>query len=178
MFKFLDYNFDPDTYRAFFRYQGADEIIFTEKITFSKSSDEFSQNNLEILDRALFLAWIIIGTSYYKAHPTAKVQLSAEIDSWQSNFFNHVYQEGLSQFALENNLSREDLAHFQATDGKGPTIEALTLSLPYDGEGNLVLQSGGKDSLLVGKLLENAGIEFTPWYAANSPAKVLSLIHI
>lgn len=176
MFKFLDYNFDPDTYRAFFRYQGADGIIFTEKITFSKSSDEFSQNNLEILDRALFLAWIIIGTSYYKAHPTTKVQLSTEIDSWQANFFNHIYQEGLSQFAFENNLSRENLAHFQATDGKGPTIEALTLSLPYDGEGNLVLQSGGKDSLLVRKLLENAGIEFTPWYAANSPAKVYPAI--
>lgn len=172
MFKFLDYNFNPDTYQAFFRYQGTDGIIFTEKITFANNLGSFDKNNFEILDRALFLAWILIGTSYYKAHPTSELELSTEIDNWQANFFNHVYQEGLSQFAFENNLTREDLAHFQPVGKKGPTIEALTLSLPYEGKGNLVLQSGGKDSLLVGKLLENASIDSTPWYAANSPAKV------
>lgn len=170
MFEFLDYHFDFNNYQANFRYRGADGIVFTEKVTFAHESDSFRPENSEILDRALFLAWILVGTSYYKSRPTTEVRLSTEIDRWQADFFNHVYQEGLSQFAFENNLSREELAHFHPAD-KGPTIEAYTSSTPYAGEGNLVLQSGGKDSLLVGRLLDKAKIDFTPWYAANSATK-------
>lgn len=170
MFKFLDYNFNPETHQALFRYQGADGTTFTEKVTFAQEVDRPYENISEILDRALFLAWILIGTSYYKAHPTTEIELPTEIDCWQANFFNHVYQEGLSQFAFENNLTRADLAHFHPAD-KGPIVEALTSSVPYSGTGNLVLQSGGKDSLLVGKLLEQADVDFTPWYIANSSAK-------
>ena len=168
MFKFLDYNFNPETHQAFFRYEGVDGIVFTEKVTFAYDPHSPYEYTGEILDRALFLAWILIGTSYYKAHPTTEVELPVEIDRWQADFFNHVYQEGLSQFAFENNLTRADLAHFHPDD-KGPTVEALTSSLSYSGQGNIVLQSGGKDSLLVGKLLEKAGVEFSPWYITSSP---------
>lgn len=170
MFEFLDYHFDHETYRAQFRYRGADGIVFTEKITFAPNSENSEFDDQEILDRSLFLAWILIGTSYYKTHPTREIKLPVEIDNWQANFFSHVYQEGLSQFAFENKLTRNDLAHFRSVD-KGPTLESYTSLTAYTGEGNIVLQSGGKDSLLVGKLLERARIDFTPWYAANSAEK-------
>lgn len=175
MFEFLDYSFDYDDYRASFRYRGVDGIIFTERVTFAGPSSENpikpDRDYQEILDRALFLAWILLGTSYYKSHPTTEVKLPTQIDKWQANFFNHVYQEGLSQFAFENNLTRDDLAHFRFIDDKGPTRETLTSSIRYSGKGNIVLQSGGKDSLLVGKLLEQSDIDFTPWYATNSTTK-------
>lgn len=158
MFKFLNYSFSPQTLIAEFSYQGDDKIIFTEKVTFAKPKTTTTYNP-ELLDRALFLAFILIGTSYYKAHPTTKVELPQPIDEFQAKFFDAVYQEGLSQFAFENHLTRANLAHFTATSNyhaAGP--------LKYDGAGTLALQSGGKDSLLTATLLREQGISFTPWF--------------
>lgn len=164
MFKFLNYTFDPQTLTAEFSYQGEDKIIFTEKIkfhapTFSNHAPKFSNHAPELLNRALFLAFVLIGTSYYKSHPTTSVELPQPIDEFQAHFFSTVYQEGLSQFAFENNLTRADLAHFTAT----PDYHA-TGPLGYDGTGTLALQSGGKDSLLTATLLREQGINFTPWF--------------
>ena len=61
MFKFLSYNFNPTTYLATFSYQGSDGITFQEKIHFCKTDYPL---NTELLDRALFLCFILIGTSY------------------------------------------------------------------------------------------------------------------
>lgn len=158
MFKFLDYTFDPQTFIAKFSYQGADDITFTEQITFAKP-DPIASYNPALLDRALFLAFVLIGTSYYKAHPTTSIELLQSIDEFQAQFFNAVYQEGLSQFAFENQLTRSDLAHFVATPGyQAPA------PLPYTGQGMLALQSGGKDSLLTANLLREQNINFTPWF--------------
>lgn len=159
-FKFIKYQFNLETYQASFHYQGADNTNFTEKVTFVKNN-AFIPENQELLDRALFLAWILIGTSYYKSHPTHSVTLNIPIDTWQAKFFSTVYQEGLSQFAFENNLRREDLAKFSESS------KIITSPLEYSGQGNLVLQSGGKDSLLVGKLLQEKQVEFTPFYVTS-----------
>lgn len=158
MFKFLDYTFDLQTLVAEFSYQGLDGIVFAEKVTFAKpeSAPAFSP---ELLGRALFLAFVLIGTSYYKAHPTTNVELSQPINEFQARFFNAVYQEGLSQFAFENQLTQSDLAHFIATPGYH-----AAKPLPYDGQGILALQSGGKDSLLTATLLREQNINFTPWF--------------
>lgn len=158
MFKFLDYTFDPQTFIAKFSYQGADDITFTEQITFARPNP-IANYNPALLDHALFLAFMLIGTSYYKAHPTTSVELSQPIDEFQAQFFNAVYQEGLSQFAFENQLTRSDLAHFVAA----PDYQAPT-PLPYTSQGVLALQSGGKDSLLTATLLNEQNINFTPWF--------------
>ena len=142
MFTFLDYNFNPEDFTATFRYQGKDSTIFSEKVKFSHS--DFTDYNKTALKNALFLAFIILGTSYYKAEPTSKVKLSEKIDEAQSFFFDKIYQEGLSQFAFENHLERADLAHFEANVPLRST-PAPTQNLP---EKSLVLISGGKDSLL------------------------------
>ena len=117
-FEFLDYSFDQKSLRATFRYRGGtaeSPLIFTKKATFSDRVRNFDQIDQDLLDRALFLSFIINGTSYYKAFPTREVILPYDIDQTQADFFNFIFQEGLSQFAYENHLTRDNLAHFHST---------------------------------------------------------------
>ena len=170
-FKFLSYYFDKYTNTATFTYQGIDNTIFSEKVQFAKPPQGSRFNIMEkpeldaLIDRAIFLAFIMIGTSYFKTHPTPNVKLDTPIDEWQAAFFNKVYQEGLSQFAYQNGFTRDQLAHFT------PTIkseEHFMEDIEYRGSGILALQSGGKDSLLTATMLMEAGHKFTPWYVSNS----------
>jgi len=159
-FRFDSYSFDSETGVASFKYILPNGQHCEETITFSNTQEYHP----ELLDRALALAFIVIGTSYYKTFPTATVDLGdIALDEWQANFFSHVYQEGLGQYAFENGLTRDNLAHFVATTTEPRTATDLSL-----GSGVIALQSGGKDSLLTAQLLEDAGIEFTPWYVTNS----------
>ena len=172
VFKFLSYFFDKKSRTATFVYQGIDNTIFTEKITFAehpeaeagKHFNALDDPNLDkMLDNAMFLTFILIGSSYYKAHPTPNVQVSKPIDEFQAKFFSKVFQEGLSQYAFENGLTRDNLAHFSTTSQNKPE--------PYNqyrGKGILSLQSGGKDSLLVAELMREVNINFTPWYVASN----------
>lgn len=166
-FEFLDYEFDKDTLRAAFHYRGGDAknpITFEENVTFSTRAlnpPDFEKTE-PLLDRALFLAFITIGTSYYKAFPTPKVKLEKPLSVEEANFFNAIYQDGLSQFAYENKLQRKNLAHFEASDDvKKPE------KIEFDGTGKLVLQSGGKDSLLTATLLSEKSEPFTALYVSS-----------
>lgn len=170
-FKFLSYYFDKNSLTGTFVYQGIDNVIFTEKVTFAPHPEAAQGKKFNVLDdpslnqtldNAMFLAFVLIGTSYYKAHPTPFVKLPKAIDAWQAKFFDKVFQEGLSQYAFENGLTRQNLAHFQ------PTISKVEQAArPYRGDGIISLQSGGKDSLLVATLLLEANIDFIPWYVSS-----------
>jgi hypothetical protein len=157
-FIFKSYGFDKANSLANFVYAFDNGRTFTETVTFESSG---IYNN-EALERALFLAFVLIGTSYYKTFPTFEVELSVPIDEWQATFFNRVYQEGLSQFAFKNGLRRDDLAHFKATS------QTPNEPIYYEGSGILALQSGGKDSLLTASLLQERGKSFMSWYVASS----------
>lgn len=155
-FIFEDYSFQNLT--ASFRYSFEGGLSFEEKVVFS----DVGEYDKELLDRALFLSFILIGTSYYKAFPTREVEIKkGDIDEWQVGFFDKVYQEGLSQFAFENNLARDDLAHFS------PSNDQPKEPVHYSSTGTLALQSGGKDSLLTASLLLEKNRQFTPWYVAS-----------
>ncbi len=137
-----------------------DEYTFQEKVVFANLAKNY---NKPALEKALFLAFLAIGTSYYKAFPTRRVAFqTGGLDKWQANFANNIYQEGLSQFAYENNLKREDLAFFQPDTTKEKDAVA------YAGSGILALQSGGKDSLLLATLLQKKSTVFTPWYLSSA----------
>ena len=156
-FVFKNYSFNPATGEAHFNYY-SEGIDFTESVAF-RPSEHYDAARL---DNALFLAFVMIGTSYFKTFPTPDVQFSHNtIDAWQAEFFSSVYQEGLSQFAYENELLRSELAQFH---GEGEARSAG----PYAGKGTIALQSGGKDSLLTATLLAKSGKEYQPWYLANS----------
>ena len=156
IFRFVSYEFSDG--EAVFRY-GDESHQYVEKVQFAISEHRYNQAALE---RALFLAFLLIGTSYYKAFPTRSVAFDqGKIDSWQAEFLNHVYQEGLSQYAYENQLAREDLVAFVAT------VEKQEEAVEYSGSGILSLQSGGKDSLLVATGLKMRGVDYSPWYVAS-----------
>ncbi len=157
-FIFKNYEFNPTTRTAFFRYGFSDGTEFEESVQFARAGEY----DKELLDRALFLSFMLVGTSYYKAFPSKEVSLeTGTLDSWQADFFNRVYQEGLSQFAFENGLSRDDLAHFAGTETQKPPVLVA-------GKGVLSLQSGGKDSLLTATLLSSKNQPFTSWYIGSS----------
>lgn len=160
MSKFIirSYEFDTTDSVAKFNYAFDDGRSFCESVSFTKNGNY----DEKLLDKALFLASVIIGTSYYKLFPTTEIEIYEPIDEWQTKFFNTVYQEGLSQFAFENELRREELAHFKVTS------PIPSHSLPYGGDGILALQSGGKDSLLTATLLTEKGTDFTLWYVSSS----------
>lgn len=156
-FIFKSYNFDNNKFEASFNYAFSDGRNFKEVIGFKPGVNY----DRELLDRAMFLAFILIGTSYYKAFPAREIELTTPIDGWQADFFNKVYQDGLSQFAYENNLSRVDLAHFIET---GEVMKPLD----FAGSGILALQSGGKDSLLTATLLKQNDHNFSSFYVSSS----------
>ena len=159
-FKFLGYGFDKDEAVASFRYEGDDGTVFEEKASFSKN--DLVDFDEEILDSALFFASVVIGTSYYKSHPTHEVVLNKDIDNTQVNIFNKIYQEGLSQFAFENSLNRDNLAHFIG-EGEG---EIARKSGAKDAA--LILVSGGKDSLLSAEKIRESGKEYKVAYISSS----------
>ena len=158
-FVFKSYIFDSVNLRATFDYSFEDGRNFREVVEFADASEDY---NRVVLDKAMQLAFIIIGTSYYKTFPTNSVKLELPLDAWQSDFFNHVYHAGLGQFAFENNLTLSDLANFTATSDISST--------PADYRGNegiLALQSGGKDSLLTAELLEKNNLAFESVYVSS-----------
>lgn len=159
IFHFKNYGYDKVTSTAWFEYAHDNGVSYREEIQLTEASEGYNQ---EVFDRTLFLAFLLVGTSYYKSFPTRNITFSVGgIDSWQASFLNKVYQEGLSQYAFENELTRQDLAQFTETTGHQDA------AVSYTGGGVLALQSGGKDSLLVAQLLEQKGISYDAWYVAS-----------
>ena len=169
-FIFEEYAFDSKTGLLTFHYSFDKKISFYERIYF----DVPATYDQAVFERAVFLAFALAGISYYKCYPAKKfVFLNHDISPKQAHFFDTAYKNGLSQFIYENGLSPDDIGVFEAT---GKNKDATP---SYDGSGTVVLQSGGKDSLLLASLLEEKGIGFTPWYlsqAANHPV-ILDSVH-
>jgi len=168
-FVFESYDYDRASGLLTFQYSFDGALKFFERVYFepSRTYDEAA------FERAAFLAFVIAGISYYKCFPTKSVNLSGyALTPGQAEFFTSVYQNGLSQFVYESGLTPDDIAVFE------PTVETKPGALSYDSKGTIALQSGGKDSLLLASLLEEKGVEFTPWYlsqVANHPVVLDSL---
>lgn len=168
-FIFESYNFDKNTLTATFNYGFDDGRKFSEVIEFSDAIDSFDS---EVLDRAMKLAHIIIGVSYYKTFPTTLIQFDMPIDEWQAGFFSRIYRNGLGQFAYENELTLADLVVFSKN------TDIIPKPLDYDGSGIIALQSGGKDSLLTATMLKQNSFDFDSLYISsgeNSPEFIKSI---
>lgn len=163
-FQFVGYDFDAGARMATFQYASGAQG-FSETVEFPTVSDGYDP---AALGAALRLAWVLGGTSYYKAFPSRQVSLPWALTPQQAAFFTQVYQEGMSQFAFENNLTRQQLAEFSTDPAATATAPASQGVAGYGGV--VALQSGGKDSLLTTALLQAAGVVFTPWYVPYSPS--------
>ncbi|MDR0957217.1 MAG: hypothetical protein LBM09_01415, partial [Candidatus Nomurabacteria bacterium] len=157
-FIFKNYDFDATTGRATFQYGFENGMDFTETVDFQVKNGDFSH---ETLHKALQLAFVLSGVSYWKTFGDAEIDLPFELDPTQVDFFNATYQEGMGQYAFENHLNRENLAHFAVSKDDNQC------ATKYAGEGVLALQSGGKDSLLLASLLKKQGQKFTPFFVAS-----------
>ncbi|MEO5948833.1 MAG: hypothetical protein ABIP74_00330 [Candidatus Saccharimonas sp.] len=156
-FVFETYNYVDGIARFSYRYG---KLQFIEEVSFTHATNDY---NRDALERALFLAFVLIGTSYYKCFPTSDIVFEQdEVDQWQAEFFRRVYTDGLSQFAYENHLDPMKFAIFNAS------LESAESAIPYEGSGDIVMQSGGKDSLLLAVMLQREGRPFTPWYSTTS----------
>ena len=158
-FFFESYEFDTATTTATFRYSFDGTRQFSETVRFETVEVDVHK---DVLDRCLELALFIVGTSYYKTFPTKNIVYRDKAFSpMQAELINHVYSEGLGQFVFENNLTPDVLARVEgSTDDPTP--------LPYKGEGIVSLQSGGKDSLLLGELLNEQKQRYTALYMTSS----------
>lgn len=156
-FIFKSYEFNKLESKAIFNYGFSDGRTFSESFRF----DGVGDYNESVLDRALRLAFVIIGVSYYKTFPTTEIEINIPIDEWQAEFFSRVYQNGLGQFAYENELTLRDLVQFL------PNGEHKDQPVAYSGEGILALQSGGKDSLLTAALLKAKNRNFESVYISS-----------
>lgn len=156
-FIFEDYYYDSDNGVASFDYSFDKQLKFTERIMF----DPMRDYNAAVLDRALWLSFLLAGISYYKSFPGAKVDFGRrQLTPLDAELLNAVYRDGLSQFVFENNLSPEILPQFSPSQPEESTAE-------YTGSGLLAMQSGGKDSLLLAELLKRASHDFETVYMTS-----------
>ena len=160
-FIFESCEYDSINCVAIFKYSFDSKRKFQETVNFS----HVDGYNHDVLEKALFFAWIVAGISYYKCFPTREIRVDGTtLNLLQATFFSDIYLNGLSQYVYENGLQPADIAIFES-GGK-----ADDTSVAYDGNGVVVLQSGGKDSLLLADMIVDRGHVFTPWYMDQSTA--------
>ncbi len=160
VFVFERYSFDPVLGQATFEYSFDGTRQFKEVVTFDTTG--MVDHSAPAFEAAMQLAFLLAGVSYYKTFPTRSVSFKdLQLTSGQADFLNHVYLEGLSQFIYENKLGLDAIVRFEASSMQQPEPRVA------GGEGMVCLQSGGKDSLLLASLLDEASASFTPWYVAS-----------
>ena len=161
-FRFEKHHFDYDSGVLKLHYSYDHERFYTEKIRF-QLPDDLESIDHKVIDALSFYTFIIAGSSYYKSFIAPEIEIVDDtIDYWQADFFNMIYRGGLSQFIYENNLKPSDLAEFSGTENGG------TAATDYDGAGVLMMQSGGKDSLLAAELMKESENEFVSWHLSTT----------
>jgi UDP-N-acetyl-alpha-D-muramoyl-L-alanyl-L-glutamate epimerase len=154
-FCFDSYEFDAQSSTATFKYSFDGIRLFKETVLF----ESVGSYNESVLEQVLQLAFLVAGVSYYKCYPAVRFDLgNIKLSTEQAVFFSNVYLHGLSQYVYENDLTPEVIASFVGGSTSGEKANA------YDGRGISVLQSGGKDSLLLAELLQSAGHKPTAVY--------------
>lgn len=107
------------------------------------------------LAAALNLLHWVAGISYWKAGCPSAVEFAANAPNpAQAAWLNHLYREGLGEFAWHNGLDPADFEVFRGVDERELTATAAGLN-----EGYLVAMGGGKDSLVAWARLTQRGIK-------------------
>ncbi len=101
--------------------------------------------------RALHLA---TGISYYKIFVSKRIEHPYKMDEAESNFWNEVFLSGLGEFLYVNNLSKDSIAKFNPKDG-AEFIDEISWQ-PVTSA--MLGIGGGKDSIVAGELLKQAGV--------------------
>ena len=164
-FVFQCYTFDFVVQKATFLYEvifdnSDDPLTFTEVLNFKK---RFSQNvNKELVDSIMKRVHLMLGISYFKMYFPKEILVSYGINEQEAGFWNIVYQNGLGEYMVTNNLSYNDFPKFLGSE----TIQAKPHSVTVT-DRVLAGIGGGKDSIVAIELLKQAGFE-TAGYVVES----------
>lgn len=145
-FHFKDYSFDEDKGEFTFNYSLGNQFDLSEKLLLHNYNK--NPENKEIINKGAKLLHLMLGISYYKTIGFKKI-VATNINKEISDFFTHVYSNGLGEFAYNNKLTNQDDINFPINSDK--KLEPLSLS---NSDKILVPFGGGKDSLLSVTLLK------------------------
>jgi len=147
---------------AYFCYEiVTDEKTFKLEETIELSSQLPESLESEKLLRSLHIA---LAVSYYKSFIPPVIEHPYMMDNKEADFWNKVYLNGLGEFLYKNSLSGSRLAKFTAQTGNsnvydGPNIEWREKAVLGIG--------GGKDSIVAGELLKEAGVPVSGFVLAT-----------
>jgi len=161
--------FEPETGRARFAY-GLDGKRFIEVLELPKGGSHDIAESASFR-KLLDLTAIVLGVSYFKLlAPLVIAAPDIALNEAEKAFVIDVYENGLGEFYARNNLRR---------------YGRLTLKVPYDAspapsapslpDRALLPIGGGKDSLVSVALLDDAGVDFTP-FAVNPKGPIITSV--
>ncbi len=157
-FYFKSYDFDSETLIANFHYSFDDVEDFTETIDFS-SEDFLVREDIDddIMDDMLFHTSIALGISYYKLYPTKELIVeSGYLSDTQIDFWKKFYRNWLWEFLYQNNISPEELFHFENIwESREWKRDDINLS-----ERALIPLWGWKDSLVTIEVFQRNNFDF------------------
>jgi hypothetical protein len=161
--------FDPATGVARLAYR-LDEFAFTEVLELPAGSDSAMAASPAFL-KLLDLTALVLGVSYFKLRaPLVIAAPGIAMTAAERDFVIDVYENGLGEF-----YARNDLKRFGRLSVEAP-VDTRTAPLPPTLPDRALLPiGGGKDSLVSVGLLEDAGVDFTP-FAVNPKGPILTSI--
>jgi UDP-N-acetyl-alpha-D-muramoyl-L-alanyl-L-glutamate epimerase len=152
-FRVVDRTFDLATRTVSLGYAFDSGQTFTETITFETPTVGAVDVDASGLQRALLHLHIAAGTSYYKAAAPSQIILDADLSPTELAFHQHLYDEGLREFAVTNGLPvplPQVLRPHALIEAVGPIRSARP--------GGLVVPiGGGKDSMVLIEALAPLG---------------------
>ena len=147
---------------------GLDGLSFTETLDFGSAPPGIAGGLA--FRKLLDLTALVLGTSYFKLKaPTAIEAPGIPLTEAERAFALDVYENGLGEFYARNKLERFGRLSFAAPS------DSRVIPAPMLRNRALLPIGGGKDSLVSVALLEEAGVEFTP-FAVNPRGPIVTSI--
>jgi len=163
-FRFVRCSLDHQTGEARLVYAFDDGPELVETIRFPGAPFAMDAARAQAVERALRLAHLIAGISYYKAAVPPEIRVDGYlVDPATAALLEAVYVNGLGEFAYRNGLDlrgRIRFPHVQAPDTHIPVLGLQSHAL--------VAIGGGKDSLVSIEALRNAGVRQTVAWIGGS----------
>ncbi|MFZ2192821.1 MAG: UDP-N-acetylmuramoyl-L-alanine--D-glutamate ligase [Candidatus Moraniibacteriota bacterium] len=160
IFEFLGYRIDKTKATLSFDYglkKGTDKYMFCETLYFPKKG--FLENKLDenLQKNILDGLHLVLGLSYWKIYCPSKIILNnIKLSKQQAEFWNLVYTEGMGEFFYKNKIDYRGLVNFSYDDKYKP--KAIKTKMQ---DRLLVMNGGGKDSIVAMELLKKIAKDFT-----------------
>jgi hypothetical protein len=161
-FIFEDYDFNRESKKLTLKYSFDSVLSFTEEYFFDFDTVGFDN---QLLERAIQALFFMAGVSYFKAYPSATIQIKkGQLDAKAADFFGKTYQKGLGEFFYTNKLDPNTKIDFPVNIDQFEAITEFS-----NNSGLLVGVGGGKDSLVSVELLRRTLDNISTWSVGHRP---------